>query len=310
MQEVRDIASAFQDAGLTVDPMHPGNIGFSLFPHIERRVDRCARDIVARNPGMLSDEMVSRTLRHIVIAGLLGGYLSDLFREGDDPNEFVRAQVKRLCDFTKTTDVEVPVLHLPLAWGQELLWSGVTFRGLNPWSDLDGYEGLEGLVKTVDGRFNGMASLAAPGDLNRVWRFVDETVGAALREMVGAAWLRHGGSGFTAPSVAGHGRDPGFAPMLEQGTKKARFLLYAPGHPPFTVPGDLLEDWGPARYQQLERIARDETRTEIEAAVLSGLRWLGAASEADIPEMKLVKAATALESVVGDRSRGEASPPL
>ena len=92
--------------------------------------------------------------------------------------------------------------------------------------------------------------------------------------------------------------------MLEQGTKKARFLLHAPGHPPFTVPRDLVEDWSPERYQQLERIAREGPATEIEAAVLSGLRWLGAASESDIPEMKLVKVATALESVVGDRRRG------
>ena len=306
VREVRDIASAFQEAGLAVDPMHPGNIGFSLFPRIDQRVDGCARDIVARNPGMLSHEMVSSTLRYIVLAGLLGGYLPDVFREGDDPDEFVRVQVKQFCDFSKTTDVEVPVLHLPLARGQELLWSGVTFRGLNPWGDLKGYKGFERLIDVVDGRFNGMATLAAPGDSMRVWRFVDETVGAALREIVGAAWLRHGGSGFTAPSVAGHGRDPGFAPMLVQGAREATSFLNAPGHPAFKVPADLIDDWDPEKYRELERIAQEEPsrRSEIEAAILSGLRWLGAASESDIPEMKLVKVATALESVVGERGRG------
>ncbi|MCY3672789.1 MAG: hypothetical protein OXH14_17150, partial [Alphaproteobacteria bacterium] len=173
MQEVRDIASAFQDAGLTVDPMHSGNVGFSLFPRIQQRVDRCARDIVTHNPRMLSQEMVAHALHYPVLAGLLAGHFSSLFRTGDDPDEFVRAEISRLCELNVSSDVEVPVLHLPLARGQEILWSGVTFRGLNPWSDLDGYDGLEGLVKAVDGRFNGMAALAAPGDLMRRWRFVD-----------------------------------------------------------------------------------------------------------------------------------------
>ena len=302
IDEVLEIAQALREAGVQAQTFRQQPVDFWRHPHIERRIRQVANIVVALNPEMLSQDHVTSLIHWPILVNLIDGRLYDSRETEVEPRDFIHQNLQPLTIYSATTDIEVPVLHCLSLRGESFTWGPVTFKGVNPWSDLGDYEDLKLLIEHYDGRLNGMASVSCPGDPSRAWAYLNDAIAAAHRELVGAAWPRHGGSGFVPPSVLGMGPDASFTPLFEGGRHRALSFRTASGHAPFRVPRDLEEEWGEVDFSRLTDIAKRDSRqrTEVENNTLSALRWLGAATEPDIPSMKVVKVATALESLLGD----------
>lgn len=262
-----------------------------------------AREIARLNPQMLSREDVQHQLRYPLLTNLIDNRDAYDSGTGDtlQPVDAVHRTLEHLSTFTRTTSIEIPVLHSPLLRGDSLSWGGVDFKGINPWSDL-GEAGpeLKYLIDHFDGRLNGWAKVECPGDQMRSWHYLTEAVETAHRQMVGAAWPRHGGSGHTPPSLPGRGADASFTPRFEGGRlDMAMSTRVAPGHAPYRVPRDLEGEWGDS-WPSLLEIAQRMERTESELSLMDALGWLGSATEPDLPAMKIVKVATALETLIAE----------
>lgn len=306
--EILGIVDALREAGAAVDDEYSGQpVEFWRFPAIEAQIRAVGRQIVALNPEMLSGGDVARGLHFPLLTDLLAGRLWERYDQEYEPltpRTLVERHIERQVQYRAWANIEVPVLHLPVARGDEVLWGSVTFKGVNPWGDLGDREGLEVLIQQFNGRLNGLASVRCPGDPGHMWAHLNSTIATALRQIVGAAWPRHRGSGFTPPSIVGRGWDPSFTPLFTDGNLRANSYRLAKGHPRFNYPGDVLAEWGARDFEGLRSLSVSDPsdRTDMEDSVMSALAWLGAASEPDVIAMRVVKLATALESLIGDQS--------
>ncbi len=303
VNEILDIADALVRAGAKPDS-DMERVNFWRFPEIEQRIEEVAYRISALNPTMTSQWAVANGVRWGVLSRIIRNWPHDIDIRGKQvsPQQLARDYIEEQRTYSKWTTIEVPILHLPITQGEEFVWGQVTYMGTGPWGDLTDFEGLETLIDYFDGRLNGLASVKCPGDTERARQYLNEQVETGLREIVDASWKRHEGTGYTPPSIVGRGFDPSETPLFEGGSRKPFSYRIAAGHPQFVYPRDTAADWGPDQFDELQRIAASpqDDRNEMEAALMKALSWLGAAGEPDIPAMRIVKIATALETLLGD----------
>ena len=232
-------------------------VDFSRFPEIEQRIEEVAHRISALNPTMTSQRVVANGVRWGVLSPIIRNWPHDVDVRGTQvpPQQLARDYIKEQRTYSQWTTIEIPILHLPITQGEKFVWGQVIYMGPGPWGDLMNFEGLEPLIDYFDGRLNGLASIKCPGDTERAWQYLNEQVETGLREIVGASWKRHEGTGYTPPSIVGRGFDPSGTPLFEGGSRKPFSYRIAPGQLHFVYPRDTASDWGSDQFDELQRIA-------------------------------------------------------